>query len=186
MVVYSHTLPSGQTLKLVRGDITEEETDAIVNAANERLQHGGGVAGAIVRKGGRIIQEESNRIGYVPTGSAAITGAGNLKAKWVIHAVGPVFRENDPDMDELLASALKKALVLAHEKGITSIAIPAISSGIFGFPKERCAKILLDTAVNFLQENPQSPLRELRFTIIDEPTLEAFRREFLEKLGIKS
>ncbi len=169
---------NGKLIRIVHGDITEEQVDAIVNAANEYLKHGGGVAGAIVRKGGYIIQEESDKIGYVPTGSAAVTGAGNLPAKFVIHAVGPVWQGGDKNEDEKLKSAILSSLKIADEKKLKSISFPAISAGIFGFPKERCAKILLNTALKFLQQNPNTTIEEIRFCLYDEPTLKAFVDEF--------
>ncbi len=165
-------------IRIVQGDITEEEVDAIVNAANEYLKHGGGVAGAIVRKGGYVIQEESDKIGYVPTGSAAVTGAGKLPAKFVIHAVGPIWRGGDNNEDEKLESAVMSSLKIADEKKLKSISFPAISAGIFGFPKERCAKILLNTAIKFLQQNQNTTIEEIRFCLYDEPTLNAFVDEF--------
>ncbi len=127
------------TIRLVQGDITKAQTDGIVNAANSRLQHGGGVAGAIVRRGGRIIQEESDRIGHCPEGEAVVTRAGSLLATHVIHAVGP--RGGDPMGDEKLRSAVESSFARAEELALTSISLPAISSGIFGFPKDRCAQI---------------------------------------------
>jgi O-acetyl-ADP-ribose deacetylase len=168
----------GKIIRIVHGDITEEAVDAIVNAANEHLQHGGGVAGAIVRKGGYEIQEESNKIGYVPTGSAAITGAGKLPAKFVIHAVGPIWRGGASGEDEKLESAVVSSLKIADERKLKSISFPAISAGIFGFPKERCAKILIGTVVRFLEENPDTSVEEIRFCLFDEPTLNAFVEEF--------
>ncbi len=160
-------------VKVIHGDITEENTDAIVNAANSHLKHGGGVAGAIVRKGGYVIQEESDKIGYVPTGSAAITTAGKLKAKYVIHAVGPVWGEGDED--EKLRSAVLSALKIAEEKELKSVALPAISSGIFGFPKDRAAKIIFSTAIEFLKNAKN--LMEIHFTNIDELTSSLFKKE---------
>ena len=170
------TLPSGQRISVVTGDLTQEAVDAIVNAANERLQQGGGVAGVIVRKGGRVIQEESNRIGRVPTGSAALTGAGSLPSRHVIHAVGPVWGSGDED--NKLVSAVKSSLTLAEQHGLTSISFPAISSGIFGFPVDRCARLLLETARALLAANPSSNVREVRFCLIDQPTLEEFTAAF--------
>ena len=117
-------------IRLVSADLTEREVDAIVNAANTRLQHGGGVAGAIVRKGGQVIQDESDRIGYVPVGGAAITTGGTLKARYVIHAVGP--RIGEGDEDNKLKQAINSVLALATEEKLRSISIPAISAGIFG------------------------------------------------------
>ncbi len=161
----------GKRITIVHGDITNEKVDAIVNAANSHLQHGGGVAGAIVRKGGRIIQEESNKIGFVPVGKAAITTAGKLPAKYVIHAVGPRWGEGDED--NKLRSAVRSALELATEKGLKSIALPAISSGIFGFPKPRATKIIFETVVEFLK-NQETSLEEVRFTNIDRYTCDLF------------
>ncbi|HSW64131.1 MAG TPA: macro domain-containing protein [Dissulfurispiraceae bacterium] len=166
----------GKVLQLVLGDITERDTDAIVNAANKNLQHGGGVAGAIVRKGGAIIQEESNRIGFVPTGNAVMTSAGSLKAKFVIHAVGPHMGEGDEEMK--LTRAVQQTLLLASERGLKSISMPAISSGIFGFPKERCAKILVSESNAFLKKHPESSLGLIEFCIFDDETLGFFQQEF--------
>lgn len=138
-----------KVIKLVKGDITEMDVDAIVNAANEHLAHGAGVAGAIVRKGGLWIQQESNdwvkNYGRVKTGDAAITSGGQLKAKYVIHAVGPVLGSGDEDSK--LASATQSALMLADKYKIKSIAFPAISTGIYGYPIERCAHIMISTAI---------------------------------------
>ncbi|VAX26804.1 UPF0189 protein SSO2899 [hydrothermal vent metagenome] len=166
----------GKTLRLVKGDITERDVDVIVNAANSHLKHGGGVAGAIARKGGKIIQEESDRIGFVPVGSAAITTAGKLPCKAVIHAVGP--RMGEGNEDEKLKNALLSSLQLASEHGYKSISIPAISSGIFGFPKDRCAKILVNESRRFLEENPDISLEVIEFCIYDDETLIHFLREF--------
>lgn len=180
-VVYEHRLPHGHLLQLVHGDITEERVDAIVNAANSYLKHGGGVAGAIVRKGGKIIQEESDRIGYVPVGEVAMTTAGALPAKAVIHAVGPQWGEGNED--EKLRSAVYKSLKLADDNGFESIALPAISAGIFGFPKDRCAAVILQTIVDFCSEHRDSKLRTIRITIIDEQTLKPFMDEFIRRFG---
>lgn len=166
----------GKSLRLVQGDITEREVDIIVNAANSHLQHGGGVAGAIVRKGGQIIQEESDRIGFVPVGHAAVTTAGRLPAKFVIHAVGP--RMGEGDEDNKLMSAVRSSLTLASEKGLKSISLPAISSGIFGFPKDRCAAILVKEALRFLKENPGASLELIEFCVFDDVTVDYFEKEF--------
>lgn len=165
-----------KTLRLVQGNITERDVDAIVNAANSHLQHGGGVAGAIVRKGGQIIQTESDKIGFTPVGTAVITTAGKLPAKFVIHAVGP--RMGEGDEDNKLKNAVINTLKLASEKGLKSISMPAISSGIFGFPKDRCAKILVNESANFLRKNPQSSLEVVEFCVFDDNTMEHFKREF--------
>ncbi len=167
-------LPGGKVIEIVRGDLTAETTDAIVNAANEHLRHGGGVAGAIVRKGGREIQAESDAIGHVPTGSAAVTGAGSLPARYVIHAVGPVWRGGGHDEETLLESAVRSALEKAAELGLASVALPAVSSGIFGFPRERCAEIILRTVHAYLTGR-ESSLRIVRCTNIDDETAGTFR-----------
>ncbi|MBI5640606.1 MAG: macro domain-containing protein [Nitrospirae bacterium] len=169
-----------RTLRLVRGDITERDVDAVVNAANSHLQHGGGVAGAIVRKGGDIIQEESDRIGFTPVGTAVITGAGRLPSRFVIHAVGPRMGEGNEDIK--LKSAVQASLILASQKNLKSISLPAISSGIFGFPKDRCAKILVSEAADFLRKNSTTSLEVIEFCIYDDLTLGYFRKEF-ERLG---
>jgi O-acetyl-ADP-ribose deacetylase (regulator of RNase III) len=174
--VFETLLPSGQTLSLRHGDITDEAVDAIVNAANVGLIHGGGVAGAIARKGGPRIQIESLRVRKPKTGEAAITGAGTLPARYVIHAVGPVWRGNTPERnDELLASATVAALEIARERGLQSIAFPAISSGIFGFPKDRCAHVMVKAILKWADAHSADPPRDLRFTIIDAETVEHFR-----------
>lgn len=167
---------NGTMLRLVQGDITERDVDAIVNAANSFLQHGGGVAGAIVRRGGQIIQEESDRIGHVPVGNAAITKAGRLPAKYVIHAVGPMMGEGDED--NKLKSAVNSSLRIADEKGLKSVSVPAISSGIFGFPKERCARILVAEVADYLRIHQGSSLEVVEFCVHDDETARHFRNEF--------
>lgn len=173
---------TGQRIVLVRGDITVESVDAIVNAANSALAHGGGVAAAIVRRGGPEIQRESDdwvrRHGPVAPGSVALTGAGNLPCRAVIHAVGPIWRGGGEGEDDTLRSAAWSSFALADERGFRSLALPAISAGIFGFPLERCARILLRTAEEFFQAHPESRLREIRFVLFDAPTLQVFEQEF--------
>lgn len=139
----------GTQLELVSGDITEMGTEAIVNAANETLQMGSGVAGAIAEKGGPSIQEECDRIGGTPVGTAVITGAGDLDAKHVIHAVGPRWGEGEEDRK--LQSAIRASLALADRHGLKSIALPALSAGVFEFPMDRCARILLTEVYRYLQ-----------------------------------
>jgi O-acetyl-ADP-ribose deacetylase (regulator of RNase III) len=169
-------LESGQRLCLVRGDMTEEAVDAIVNAANRHLAHGAGLAGAIVRKGGDVIQKESDRLAPVEVGGVAITGAGALPARFVIHAVGPRWGEGDEEAK--LRRAGLSSLGLARERGLQSIALPAISAGIFGFPVDRCARVLVQAAVEFCGEHPADPPRTIRFTLMDERALAAFAAEF--------
>jgi O-acetyl-ADP-ribose deacetylase (regulator of RNase III) len=176
METLSEIMLDSKMLTLVQGDITERDVDAIVNAANSHLKHGGGVAGAIVRKGGDIIQRESDEIGYTPVGTAVMTTAGRLPATYVIHAVGP--RMGEGGEDEKLRSAVMSVLALASEKGLQSISLPAISSGIFGFPKDRCANILVGEAFRFLNENPGTSLELIEFCVFDSETAGHFRREF--------
>ena len=164
-------------IQLIQGDITEMETDAIVNAANEQLVIGGGVAGAIRRKGGPQIQEECDLIGGSYVGGAVITTGGKLKAKHVIHAVGP--RMGEGNEDEKLRNATLNSLKLADENGLTSIAFPAISTGIFGFPRERCAPIMLQTTKTYLEGSTK--LQKVVFCLFDQETLNIFRR-FAHKL----
>jgi len=163
----------GKKIILTQGDITELSTDAIVNAANEDLILGGGVAGAIRKKGGPSIQEECNKIGRINVGEAVVTGAGNLKAKYVIHAVGPRYGEGNED--EKLRNATWNSLLRATEKGCKSIAFPAISTGIFGFPKDRCASIMLKTAQEFLKQQETS-LEEVVFCLYSKEDLEIFEK----------
>lgn len=168
---------SGQRFELCHGDLTEEALDAIVNAANALLQHGAGVAGAIVRKGGSHIQQESNawvqRYGPVSHAKPAYTGAGNLPCRYVIHAVGPIWGSGDED--KKLADAIHGSLECAEELGLASITLPPISTGIFGFPRERAAQVFLDTIEAYFTSRPQSPLTLVRLTIIDVPTLTPFQ-----------
>ena len=159
-------------LELVQGDITDQTTYAIVNAANAALQLGGGVAGAIRRKSGPKIQEECNKIGGTHVGGAVITTGGNLKAKYVIHAVGP--RHGEEHEDTKLKDATLNSLVLADNKNLKSIAFPAISTGIFGFPKDRCATIMLSTTIAYL-EGPTT-LQKVVYCLYDQKTLEIFKR----------
>jgi O-acetyl-ADP-ribose deacetylase (regulator of RNase III) len=179
-VVAEHRLPTGQVLQLIHGDLTEEHVDAIVNAANAHLQHGGGVAGAIVRRGGAVIQQESDAWvrshGQVAHDSPALTGAGRLPCRQVIHAVGPVWGEGDEDAK--LRAAVSGALRLANAQGFSSLALPAISTGVFGFPKDRGARILIGAILDFLSDHPSSPLKQLRITLIDEPSVQVFAAEF--------
>jgi putative ATPase len=173
---------SNQTLQLVQGDITSEEVDAIVNAANERLQHGGGVAWAISKKGGPAIQKESDQWirehGPVPYSHPAWTSGGQLPAKYVIHAVGPVW--GDGDEDKKLSEAVTGSLRVADELKCTSIAMPAISTGIFGFPKDRAAKIILSTFEEYVGSN-SSGIKVIRLVLFDQPTVDVFLKSFQGK-----
>jgi O-acetyl-ADP-ribose deacetylase (regulator of RNase III) len=174
------TIINKTTLELITGDITEMDTDAIVNAANEHLAHGGGVAGAIVRKGGRSIQEESTRWiqehGPVHVGTAAVTTGGTLKTKHVIHAVGP--RMGEGDEDDKLKRATLSSLKIADEHGFKSIAFPAISTGIFGYPLKRCAPIMLSNTIEYLQGN--TTLERVVFCLWDKEAFITFQQTLEE------
>ena len=169
---------NSKKLKLAKGDITELEVDAIVNAANEKLKMGGGVAGAILRKGGHEIQEECDKIGYCPVGEAVVTGAGKLKAKCVIHAVGPRYGEGDED--NKLRNATLNSLKRAEERGLKSIAFPAISTGIFGFPKDRCADIMLSTIIDYLKRD--TCIEEVIMCLYDDETYRIFEDKLKKML----
>src|SRR3989304_6337809 len=171
-------------LVLIEGDITEEETDAIVNAANSRLIPGGGVDGAIHRAGGPAIAAEARQIGSCPTGSAVITGAGNLKAKYVIHAVGPVYHGGAKGEPDLLRGAFLESLRLAAENGLTSISFPAISPGIYGYPANEAARIALKTVIDFLKED--RTIRLVRFVLFGHPMYQTFAAELRNCLATDS
>jgi O-acetyl-ADP-ribose deacetylase (regulator of RNase III) len=139
------------TFFLEEGDLTLQETSAIVNAANSRLAGGGGVDGAIHRAGGPAIMEECRQIGGCPTGEAVITRGGNLKAKYVIHTVGPIYRGGARGEEKLLASAYRECLKLAQKKGIRSVAFPSLSTGAYGYPLEEAARIAIGTVLDFIK-----------------------------------
>jgi O-acetyl-ADP-ribose deacetylase (regulator of RNase III) len=170
---------SKSVLSLVEGDITSEETDAIVNAANSRLAGGAGVDGAIHRAGGPSIMEECRKIGGCPTGQAVITASGNLMAKYVIHTVGPVYQGGVKGEANLLKSAHLESLKLASAKRLKSIAFPAISTGIYGYPLNEAAHIALKTAIDYLNEHGDIEL--VRFVLFGRKTYDIFADE-LRKL----
>jgi len=169
------------TVRLVRGDITEMETDAIVNAANSSLMGGGGVDGAIHRKGGPKILEECKRIRAtewpqgLPTGKAVITGAGNLKAKHVIHTVGPIWRGGNRGEPELLAQAYQNSLRLAVAKGLKTVAFPSISTGAYGYPIEQASRVALKAVKDFIEK--EENIDEVVFVLFSESALEVYLNE---------
>lgn len=169
---------NGKTLRLERGDITHQQVDAIVNAANSALAGGGGVDGAIHRAAGPGLMEELRRVkaetGSCPTGSAVITGAGKLSARHVIHAVGPRWGGGDRGEADLLASAYRTSLELAHENGARSVAFPSISTGIYGYPVEKAAPIALATVKAFLEG--ETTIEDAVFVLFDEHTLAAYQK----------
>jgi len=173
---------SGITIEIVQGDITKESTDVIVNAANSMLKHGGGVAGAIVKNGGFSIQKESDKYvekcGPVKTGEVAVTSAGKLKAKWIVHAVGPIWGEGQEN--EKLSSAIINSLKTAEKLGAESISLPAISSGIFGFPKDKCADVFFEALKNYIDNYKPKNLKRIRLCNIDNLTCEIFLKKSLE------
>lgn len=169
--------PAGKLLKLVTGDITKVPADAIVNAANSALAGGGGVDGAIHRAGGPSIMRELDAIraaiGRCPTGSAVATGAGNLPARLVFHAVGPVYRDGRHGEAELLAGCYRKCLELAREHGVRTITFPAISTGVYGYPLEEAANIALGVVMDHLSR-PETGIEEAAFVLFGEQAYQAF------------
>lgn len=163
----------GTQLDLIEGDITELDVEAIVNSANEDLTLEKGTAKAILDRGGPTIREECERIGSTSVGSAVITGGGDLKARHVIHAVGP--RMGEGEEDRKLQSAIRSSLAVADRHGLKSIAIPAISTGERAFPLDRCARILLTEVYRYLQGGTK--IERVVVSLLDDPTFEIFKRE---------
>ncbi len=163
----------GVKLSLLQGDITRQETDAIVNAANPGLMGGGGVDGAIHRAGGPTIPKECKQIvatiGRLSPGKAVITTGGNLRARYVIHTVGPVWHGGDSNEAETLASAYRESLKLAAENNLKGISFPSISTGVYGYPVDKAAKIALHTVVSFARDNITS-INEINFVLFDSST----------------
>lgn len=166
-------------IEIVKGDITKEETEAIVNAANSSLQHGGGVALAISSAAGKQLRKECVQYilehGQVDTGSAMITTGGNLKAKYVIHTVGPIWGSGNED--EKLKNAIISCLELCEKLHIKSCSFPAISSGIYGFPKERCANLFFEVLNCYFHDHPDSTIKLVRLCNIDEKSGSIFSKE---------
>jgi len=183
-ILAERKIPGGQTLQIVQGDITIEEVDAIVNAANEHLQHGGGVAWAISKKGGPAIQKESDiwirQHGLVSHAHPAWTSGGLLPAKYVIHAVGPVW--GDGSEDKKLSEAVTGSLRVANELQCSSIALPAISTGIFGFPKDRAAGIIFSAIEKCFEDN-SSNLKVVKMTLFDQATVDVFINSWRSRWG---
>ena len=176
---------SSKVVEVVKGDITRLRVDVIVNAANPYLKHGGGVAGAIVLKGGAEIQRESDeyviRYGPVPVGGVAVTGAGKLRAKYIVHAVGPEY--GTPDGDKKLYSAIANALKKADELGAKTVALPAISTGAYGYPYRRCADIMVDVFKDTLDK--LSNIEKVVVCLYRDEAYRVFLEAFREKLGEK-
>jgi len=166
-------------ISIVQGDITRQATDAIVNAANSSLMGGGGVDGAIHRAGGPAILEECKKIvaqqGRLPTGKVVITTGGNLKARHVLHTVGPIWHGGSRNEAELLENAYYECLKLATDNKLTSISFPSISTGAYGYPVDEAAKIAVNTVVSFLKRQATS-LKDVVFVLFDARTYESYRR----------
>ncbi len=183
----NRSLPHGGQFRLLRGDITAEPVDAIVNAANRHLMHGGGVAAVIARKGGAVITEQSaawvRQHGPVPHDRPAYTDCGNLPCRYVIHAVGPVWHGGQDDEDAKLRAAVQGALRRADELGLRSIAFPAISTGIYGFPKRQAAAVIFQAVEDYFAAHPESGVEDVRLVLYDRPTVEAFLAVWDEHYG---
>jgi O-acetyl-ADP-ribose deacetylase (regulator of RNase III) len=166
------------SLELVEGDITQQDTDAVVNAANKYLRPGGGVDGAIHRAGGPAIEAECRGLGGCPTGEARITTGGNLKAKYVIHTVGPVYKDGLHREPELLASCYRESLKLASARGLKSLAFPSISTGVYGYPMADAAQVALNTVTDYLAQHPEIKL--VRFVLLGRPAYEVYEKVLTE------
>jgi len=164
-------------LRIIQGDITQQGTDAIVNAANSSLMGGGGVDGAIHRAGGPAILDQCQQIvarqGRLPTGKAVITTGGNLKAKYVIHTVGPIWHGGRKEEAELLESAYRQSLKLSTENHLTSVSFPSISTGAYGYPVDKASRVALGTVISFLRESITS-IKEVVFVLFDSQTFDAY------------
>lgn len=171
-------------LELVEGDITQQETDAIVNAANNSLLGGGGVDGAIHRAGGPAILEACRKLGGCETGDAKITTGGRLRARYVIHTVGPVYRrEGAGRAAELLASAYRRSLEVAVENGVRTVAFPSISTGAYGYPLEEAADVALRTVIEFLRAQPAPGIELVRFVLFGQRAFEVYRHALKRAMG---
>jgi O-acetyl-ADP-ribose deacetylase (regulator of RNase III) len=164
-------------IEVIKDDITMLDVEAIVNPANNYLIHGGGLAAAIVRRGGQIIQQESKKIGFVPTGHAVYTTGGHLKAGYVIHAVGPRYKDGNSGEPEKLASAVKTALDIANKKKLKSVALPAISAGIFGYPVGACAEVITKAVTEFISETPETTLEKVVLCLFDDEAFGEFEKQ---------
>ncbi|MGQ9526015.1 MAG: O-acetyl-ADP-ribose deacetylase [Armatimonadota bacterium] len=162
-------------IEILKGDITQQDTEAIVNAANRTLLGGGGVDGAIHRAGGPAILEECRKLGGCDTGDAKITTGGRLKAKYVIHTVGPVYQDGKHGEPDLLASCHRRSLEVASENGITSVAFPAISTGAYGYPLTEAAPVAITSVIEYLKAHQDIKL--VRFVLFDEPAYKTFAAE---------
>jgi len=178
------------SIQIRHGDMTEEDVDCIVNAANSSLDHASGLAGAIVKKGGNSIQDESDiyisKHGRIEEGGIAVTKGGNLPCKFIIHAVGPIWHGGNEGEEIVLGICVRSCLEKVDELKLTSISLPAISSGIFGFPKEKCAEVMFNMIETYLKEKKASTtIKEIRFTNFDDRTVdifEAYYKKFINQV----
>jgi O-acetyl-ADP-ribose deacetylase (regulator of RNase III) len=171
----------GSTVELVKGDITAQEIDAIVNAANTTLSGGGGVDGAIHKAGGPSIMEECKPLAPCPVGEARLTGGGKLKARHVIHTVGPVYKDGRHNEPRLLEKSYRSSLELASRHGLRSLAFPSISTGAYRYPVEEAARIALSTVGAYLVQHPE--IESVRFVLFDDKTFKIYQRT-LEELSV--
>lgn len=178
MYIYNETM-----LSIIQGDITKIEADAIVNAANNTLLGGGGVDGAIHRAGGPIVLEQCKKAGGCPTGEARITTAGNLPSKYIIHAVGPVYEDGSMSEDELLYNAYYNSLRLAKEYNLKTIAFPAISTGVYGYPKMEACNIAIKAVMDFLDN--ETDIREIYFVLFNDDNYHIYESVMAEYLKMK-
>ena len=170
-------------IELVQGDIVEQKVDAIVTAANSALAGGGGVDGAVHWAAGPELLDACERIGGCPTGSAVLTPGFDLPSKHVVHAVGPIWEGGDANEEALLASAYRRSLQVAAEHDVRSIAFPAISAGVYGYPMDEAARVALRASEHYLRTNPGSSLRLVRFVLFDARSFEVFARAAEAELG---
>ena len=185
VIVHEIEIPQGPEIRLIHGDITQSPAEAIVNAANAQLQHGGGVAGAIARVGGPTIQAESDewiqKTGPITHDAPALTSAGDLPCQYVIHVVGPIWGEGNES--HKLTTAVRSALLLAHSQRIQSLALPAISTGIYGFPKDLGAQVILDALLDFIERHANTALRKIDIILVDTLSISVFAAEFEKRWG---
>jgi len=182
-IIKKQNLSSRVTLELVQGDITEQQVDAVVNAANEKLQHGGGVAAVIAEAGGAVVQRESDawveEHGPISHEAPAYTSAGELPSEYIIHAVGPVWGSGDEDRK--LRAAVVGSLETANQLELASLALPAISTGIFGFPEDRAARVILTACRDYPDQHPETSLELIRVVVYGDQAAQVFAQAWEQR-----